>query len=73
MVELQGESCLFSSEMLNNKVNVHGGFTPATSGSPKNAITPEQVIYHYPISAGAVRGDRNFPLRHLTRALNFIS
>ena len=40
-----------------------GGFTPCHGGSPKNTITPEQVIRHYLKSTGTVRGDRHGPLR----------
>ena len=37
---------LGSVEMLNYKLNAHGGFTPATV-APPNTINPEQVIRHY--------------------------
>ena len=48
------------------------GFHPRRFSSPQNPITPEQVIHHYPISAGAVQEDRYCPLRHRTSALYFI-
>jgi len=35
-----------SVEMLNNKLNAHGGFTPAAV-APPNTINPEQVMRHY--------------------------
>ena len=36
------------------------GFTPAAV-APPDAITPEQVLRHYPLRSGAVRGDRHGP------------
>ena len=39
-------SFIGSVEMLNNKLNAHGSFTPAAV-APPNAITPEQVIRHH--------------------------
>ena len=53
--------------MLNNKMNAHGGFTPAAL-----AIPPEQEYAIIAISAEAVWEDRHCPLRHLTSALYFI-
>ena len=59
--------------MLNNNLNAQGGFTPAASAPPRNAIIPERYYAIIAISAGAVWGDRHCPLRHLTSVLYFIS
>ena len=57
--------------MFLKNLNAHGGFSPAAV-APPDAITPEQVLHHYPISIGAVRGDRHCPVLHRASALNFI-
>jgi len=49
-----------SGEMLNNKVNAHGGFTPAAMAS-LNAITPEQVLGHHRIVQGRYGGTGTVP------------
>ena len=54
--------------MPNTRLNAHGGFTPPAV-APQNAITVEQVLRHYPLRSGAVRGDRHGPLRHLVSAV----
>jgi hypothetical protein len=47
--------------MLNNKLNAHGGFTPAAV-APPNAITPEQVLrHHYYQRRGGMGGQARSP------------
>lgn len=41
-------------------LNPQQGFQPRCFVlSPKSDTPPEQVLHHYPVSAGAVRGDRH--------------
>ena len=47
------------------------GFTPAAV-APQNAITPEQVLRHYPLREGAVWGTGTVPLRHLVSAVYIV-
>jgi len=58
--------------MLNNKLNAHGGFTPAAV-APPNAITPEQVLRRHHSQRRGGMGDRHGPLRHRSSALYFIA
>ena len=46
--------------MLTTKLTTYRSFTPAASCSPQ-VVLPEQLLHRYPISAGAVRGERYGP------------
>jgi len=59
--------------MLDNKLNVYGGFTPVASAPPKMRYHLIRYCVIISISEGAVWGDRHCPLQHLTSALNYIS
>ena len=61
-----------SVEMFKKNLNAQG-FHPRRLGSPKNAITLEQVLRHHRSKRRGGRGDRHCPLLHLTCALYFIS
>jgi hypothetical protein len=59
--------------MLNNKLNPHGGFTPAAM-APPNAIIPGRVLHHHRfLNAGAVRGNRHGPRIQHTHAFYFLT
>jgi hypothetical protein len=60
-----------SADMLNYKLNAHGGFTPAAAASPKYD-KPRTGNTSLSLSVGAEWGDRHCPLLHLTSALYFI-
>jgi len=44
-------------------MNAHRSFNTATGSLSPNTKTPGQVIHQYLKSAGAIRRDRNCPLR----------
>jgi hypothetical protein len=61
--------------MLKNKLNAHGGFTPAVLCSPEMRYNLERVLrHHHDKCRGGMRGgDRQGRLRYLTRARYFTS